>query len=153
MAGMHLQPYRCPELRSGPRGAELFKQRAKLAAKLHEVDFELTTTPEVYAMAMDVWTWLKKQRGWSLTSSAGLYSRCQWDEDREEEYGRGALFTITTEGPLYDMINYGLGPAADKVHTRFVEFLETKYNIYYELGFAWSLHFYPIQGPGRIWEE
>lgn len=61
----------------------------------------------------------------------------QWDNERGEPYGRRALLTATFEGPIYALMNTGTG-FPDKLVTA----LDTL-GVYYEQGFAWSLHVYP----------
>ena len=50
----------------------------------------------------------------------------------------GDILTMTFEGPLYDMINYGDWP---KAMERFNAILD-KYGVWYELGEAWNLTLY-----------
>jgi hypothetical protein len=138
------QAYKCDEM-LGPRPphhSKLYDRARKLQDELHWIEFELTSSPENYDLAMKLWDWLKRKRNWGLTSSAGLYSRCQWDIERNEEFGRDALFTLTTEGPLYDLLNYGEGPESGKMIEKFDAYLDSL-GIYYEMGYGWSLHFYP----------
>ena len=52
---------------------------------------------------------------------------------------------MTFEGPLYEALNYGewggykAGGAVD-----FLTETSRKYGFYYERGYAWSAHFYPL---------
>jgi hypothetical protein len=74
----------------------------------------------------------------------GLYSKTSWRE-RGEPYGNDASFSMTFEGPLYEALNYGewggykAGGAVD-----FLTETSRKYGFYYERGYAWSAHFYPL---------
>ncbi len=54
------------------------------------------------------------------------------------EFNNPNTITMTFEGPLYMVLNYG--PA--KTEAEFLK-LFTKYGLYYELGYAWSLAAYP----------
>lgn len=103
------------------------------------IDFELESSPEVYEAAMKVWAWLKRR---GLTYDAAIFSRYRWDTVRNERYGRGALFTITHEGPLNELVNYP-SKAQMKVLRQFDAML-SGLQLFYEMGYAWSLHFYPV---------
>lgn len=55
------------------------------------------------------------------------------------EYNNPNTITMTFEGPLYHEINYGNGKVENDLNKIFEQ-----YNLYYELGYAWSLAAYPI---------
>jgi len=55
------------------------------------------------------------------------------------EFNNHNTITMTFEGPLYHILNYG--PA--KTEQAFLK-LFNKYGLYYELGYAWSLAAYPV---------
>ena len=119
------------------------KQR-KLQNELAAVEEEIIAAGEAEGMKLGrkVWDWLEKQPDLNLTYDANLYSQHDWDVQRGERYGRDALFTIASEGPLARMINGEYGREGYQVVERFNEFLE-RLGIYYEMGYSWSLHFYP----------
>jgi hypothetical protein len=94
-------------------------------------------------IAKRIWTWLERH---DLTYDARLYPKKQW-RARGETFGTDALFTIVTEGPLYELINYAETPSAARLLAAFTEYVEAQ-GVWYELGYAWSLHFYP-QEPTR----
>lgn len=53
------------------------------------------------------------------------------------EYANPDLITMSFEGPLYHEINYGNGKTYEDLRKFF-----NKYNLYFELGYAWSLSLY-----------
>jgi ubiquitin-protein ligase len=81
--------------------------------------------------------WLRKH---DLLYDTKVYTPDEWLA-RGEKYGERSLLTITTEGPLYDMMNDGWNP---RLYEKFQAFL-TSIGIWYELGYAWSIHLYPKQ--------
>lgn len=125
------------------REQELYAKQRKLEEQLMLVNFELESEPEAFQLGMDVWSWLKRQPGRKLTYDAGIYSQYRWDSIRSEPYGREALFTITSEGPLGRTINYAEHPDDVRLVERFERML-AGHGIYYEMGFSWSFHFYPL---------
>jgi hypothetical protein len=61
------------------------------------------------------------------------------------EYGNDAVLNLTFEGPLYREFNVpweSHPPFA--VQERTYE-IQQQFGLYHELGYAWSMHFYPIQ--------
>jgi hypothetical protein len=127
-----------------PRGGKKASRKAKPAtwtapkAKTGKKTSSNVSDDDKGAM---VWAWLKN-RGDDLTFDAKLWSADEWHK-RGEDYGEGALFTITTEGPLNGIINgHYSGPEVDKTLRDFDKMLKGL-GIYYELGNSWSLHFYP----------
>lgn len=69
-----------------------------------------------------------------------FYSPKEW-KDRGEQFGDGALASVTFEGELYDAINnneFGTN-IAEKIRSDLEQ-----HNLYYEQGYAWSMHIYPI---------
>jgi len=101
------------------------------------------TLPHVSDVPNAVMAWLK-ERG--LTYDTHLYTPEAWRR-RGEKYGNGSLFTITTEGTLNHILNYPESKADLLLIDQFQAFLK-ELGIYYEQGFAWSLHFYQT-GEGR----
>lgn len=55
------------------------------------------------------------------------------------EFNNPNTITMTFEGPLYHVLNYG----PEALEQKFLKVFE-KYGLYYELGYAWSLATYPI---------
>jgi hypothetical protein len=54
------------------------------------------------------------------------------------------FLTMTFEGPFYDAINYNISAKySDKIMKEFDKII-SKYNKYYELGYAWSLALYNV---------
>jgi hypothetical protein len=96
-------------------------------------------TPEDVKTAVE--KWLKERE---LFRDTRVYTREEWRE-RGEPYGNGAVATIATEGPLYAIMNYGEAPRTLELLIGFLE----KMGLWYELGYAWSIHLYPHE-PGRI---
>lgn len=118
-------------------------RRRRLAGELMLVDFELEADPAAFDVGMAVWDWLKRQRDWDLTYDAHIYSRYRWDQLRNEPHGRDAIFTITTEGPLGRTLNYPEQAADYRLIDRFARMV-ADLGIFYEMGYSWSLHFYPV---------
>lgn len=58
---------------------------------------------------------------------------------KQVEFNNPQTITMTFEGPMYHDINYGSGKILDKINKR-----ATKYGLYAELGYAWSLALYKI---------
>lgn len=83
---------------------------------------------------------LKKFLATAYGAGTKVYTKRDWN-DRGEQYGRTADLTLIIEGsPLYAALNYGEpGWEAD---TKLRE-LAAANGYYYELGHAWSVHFYP----------
>lgn len=96
--------------------------------------------PHVSDVPNAVMAWLGKNH---LTHDTHLYTPEEW-KARGEKYGQGSLFTITTEGSLNHLINYPETAADARLLEQFGRFLE-KLGVYYEQGYAWSLHFYPTR--------
>ena len=73
-----------------------------------------------------------------------LYTQSQW-QDRGEPYGNTAAGgTLITEGDLCAGLNYGFPRDGDwQLMEEFQTFL-AGHGYWYELGFHWSLHFYPL---------
>ena len=98
-----------------------------------------TKTPHIDDIPNAVFAWLKTKK---LSFEAKLYTPEAW-RARAEKYGSDSLFTITSEGPLNRLINYPDSKADVKLINSFEKYLE-KLGIYYELGYAWSFHFYRV---------
>jgi len=88
-----------------------------------------------------------------LDHDAFVYTRDEW-RARGEPYGNDAVVTVAAEGPMYHLFNGGpprdeLGRAAWQAQIdTFNAWLE-RYRLFYEQGFAWSFHFYPLDAHGN----
>lgn len=75
-----------------------------------------------------------------LRGDAKLYSKTEWKE-RGEPYGNEAALTLVIDGsPMFEALNCGEGNGW-KTMEAFQEAVESC-GFWYELGFAWSVHFY-----------
>jgi ubiquitin-protein ligase len=92
------------------------------------------------ALKANVEFYLSKKK---LNHDARVYKQAEW-QARKEKYGNEAVLTITTEGPLYSLLNDGSWPEAAEEITDLNSFLESM-GVYWELGYAWSVHLYPIR--------
>ncbi|MBY0480833.1 MAG: hypothetical protein K2Q21_05710 [Chitinophagaceae bacterium] len=81
--------------------------------------------------------WLKKN---SLDSDSHIYTQEEWRK-REEPYHNDADYIITTEGGLFQILNFG-DPADYGI--QFSDLLES-FNYFYELGHSWNLGLYKIE--------
>jgi hypothetical protein len=77
-----------------------------------------------------------------------LYSPEQWDNERGEKYGRGALLTaVIEESSWYNILNgnYQYPEDCEAVEDALerLQELEEKFGVWHELGYAWSIHWYP----------
>lgn len=79
--------------------------------------------------------WLRMNE---LLYDTRAYTPKEWEE-RGEKYGGGSVLTITTEGPMYEMLNDGWNPRLNEKWEQFLVGLR----LWYELGYAWSVHLYP----------
>lgn len=109
--------------------------------------------PEIFIMGKLEWTpsrptpkdpqelktlvtnWLRAR---DLLYDTWVYTPDEWRE-RGEKYGERSLLNIATEGRLYDMMNAGSDP---HLYKEWEEFLDS-HRLWYELGYAWSIHLYP----------
>jgi hypothetical protein len=98
-----------------------------------------------------VWDWLVANK---LTHDTHIYSHKEWNVDRGEDYGESAVFVITSEGELYNVINGHYGPGGWEIEEQFRKFLKSL-GLWYEPGHAWSYSIYPLDeeeeagvGPG-----
>lgn len=58
-------------------------------------------------------------------------------EDYFDYYNENHILSMSFEGPLYDLLNYGSG-------SRVLETVFAEYGVYYELGNSWNLSVYPV---------
>ena len=92
--------------------------------------------PDADKAAEAVWKWVAKN---NLKGDALIYSSKGW-ADRGESMGKGSLFTIVTDGsPLYELTNEHF----DHPLYHELERLQDKLGVYHELGYGWTMHFYP----------
>ena len=96
-------------------------------------------------LAARIEKWLKDYKSdghdMELMYDARVYTQEQW-KARGEKYGNDAVVSITTEGPLYMVLNSEYGEAGWKIEEDFRNFLESLGGYHYELGYAWSVHIY-----------
>ena len=82
-----------------------------------------------------------------LDRDVHFYTNKQWAE-RGEKTGNGAIFSMTFEGAFYYLYNHPRTDHDVKLITEFHNII-AKYNLRYEMGFSWSLHFYQ-QEPANV---
>jgi hypothetical protein len=71
-----------------------------------------------------------------------FYSTEEWQE-RGEQFGRNALLTIVIEeSPWYNVLNGLVDSKAAADASDALEDLMEEHGVWYELGHAWSMHFY-----------
>jgi hypothetical protein len=63
-----------------------------------------------------------------------VFTQEEWRK-RGEAYGNNAPFVITTEGPFYDIYNYGTLP---ETRDRF-DAIAAKHGYYFEPAYAWMI--------------
>lgn len=76
-----------------------------------------------------------------LDRDVHFYTNDQWAK-RNEKVGNGAILSMTFEGAFFYLYNHPRTDDDVKLLAEFHEIL-AKYGLYSEMGFAWSLHFYP----------
>jgi len=70
-----------------------------------------------------------------------FHTRKQWDKERGEKYGNEALLNcVIEESGWYMVLNGYSGPYEAATELRQ---LEEQHGVYHELGYAWSMHWYP----------
>lgn len=79
-------------------------------------------------------------RSLDLWHDAQWYSKTAWRE-RGEPYGNDAPLSLTFEGPLYEVFNYGESRMAQDVYERTLQIAQ-QHGFWFELGFGWSMHFH-----------
>jgi len=93
----------------------------------------------VEAMRQELEDYWRAQDLWFDTR---WYTPQEWAE-RGEEYGHKAVLNLTCEGPLNHALNYGWEEHPPfHTQTRSQEIAEA-HGYWFELGYAWSVHFYP----------
>lgn len=94
----------------------------------------------VEALRKDLDAWLDADGG-RLRGDARIYSAEEW-ADRGEPYGRTSALTLTIDGsPLYMALNHG-EPSWDIMEE--LDAIANRHGYWWELGYAWSVHFYPL---------
>jgi hypothetical protein len=79
-----------------------------------------------------------------LAGDALWYSATEW-RDREEDYGNDAALTLVIDGsPMYPVLNL-THPADHATYEEFSRCVESL-GYWFELGYSWSVHFYPRRG-------
>lgn len=96
------------------------------------------TIQQPEALKEEVEDWLKRRDLWYDTE---VYTEREW-ADRQEPYGHDATVTITTEGPLYEIVN-DPSPTHERLLSDFSDFLRSL-GYWWEPGYAWSIHLYPL---------
>ena len=92
--------------------------------------------------------WLRRKK---LDHDVGFYTAEQWAA-RGEEYGQGSVATITTGPDLHGVVNHYYEDSFE-LEEQFKAKLETL-GLYPELGYAWSVHLYPLPPePGPLTER
>jgi ubiquitin-protein ligase len=76
-----------------------------------------------------------------LDFDARVHTQEEWRR-RGEKYGNDAVVTITTEGPLGRLLNYGDWPGSEEEIEDWSRFIVSM-GLYWDLGYAWSVHLYP----------
>ena len=71
-----------------------------------------------------------------------FYTPDQWAM-RGESIGEGALLSMTFEGTIYEHLNYNGLEGYTFALMESINAELNKLGVYYEQGFAWSLHVYP----------
>jgi hypothetical protein len=90
--------------------------------------------------AAKVWAWLKKTEGGEYAYDAKLWTPDEWRKHGSDP--GSAVFVITTEGPLYQLVNGHFdAPAADKLLRDFNKMLKSL-GLWYDMGSAVELYFY-----------
>lgn len=97
----------------------------------------MPTKPDVPGLRAALAAWLKAN---DMGPDVRIYSAEEWEE-RREPLGECALLHLTFEGPLYELVNYGIGPNATALYEEFLRIPE-RFGCWVEFGFAWSAHFY-----------
>ena len=77
-----------------------------------------------------------------LDHGSSVYTGDEWHA-RGERYGKGSVVTVTTEGPLGHLLNGYVEEGSEELINDWDRFLKTL-GLYWELGYAWSVHLYPI---------
>ena len=92
--------------------------------------------------------WLRRKR---LDHDARFYTAEEWAA-RGEEYGRGSVATITTGPDLHGVLNHYYEDSFE-LEEQFRAKLGSL-GLYPELGYAWSVHLYPLPPePGPLTER
>jgi len=71
-----------------------------------------------------------------LDTDVAFYTQKEW-KDRGEPFGNDAVLSMTFEGSLYEVLNYGGGELNDEFYA-----IAERHGYMVEMGYAWSAHFY-----------
>lgn len=99
------------------------------------------TSPVDSPLAVLQWEIVKWAVRHGLYHDVWFYSTRDW-ADRKESVGNQALFTMTAEGALMDVIYRGIGE--QELRDQFDAMVDAT-GLYYEFGYCWSVHFYTKQ--------
>ena len=99
---------------------------------------ELAGDVGIYYNNKRTWITQKLDKDWNST-----WIREDEDNINPHDYFKYAAYnhiiSISTEGPLYDRLNYGSGSFPKELEQIFDD-----YGIYYEMGDSWNLSFFPV---------
>jgi hypothetical protein len=82
-------------------------------------------------------------RSHELYEMVDFYDQAAW-RARGEDVGRSAILTMTFEGPVYRIMNYPNDKIEDKWQQAIYDIIED-FGCMAELGYAWSMHIYPLE--------
>lgn len=140
--------FKTPGSAAHGRAAHVFTDREQALAAVRELirdgAVEIIVTPDRHPTARlrdEFMEYLRK------SYDSVLDVRCYFPEEwrrRGERYGEGALLTATIEGhPLSrDLNGYSEDKGARRRYEAFDRWCEER-GYFWELGYSWSLHFYP----------
>jgi len=67
-----------------------------------------------------------------------VWSKAEWAK-RGEQYGNTSPFVITTEGPFYEMYNYGTYADIPVDYADKLRAIAKRHGYYFEQGYAWMI--------------
>jgi hypothetical protein len=76
-----------------------------------------------------------------LDTDVCFYTPAEWNA-RGESVGDGSLATLTFEGPLYSVLSLNNGVEYFDEIDQGLKTVLDEFGLYYECGYAWSMHFY-----------
>lgn len=100
----------------------------------------------VEALGRAVTALLKRER---VGEDTRFYPQAEWQR-RGEAHGNGAAATLTMEGPFNHMMNGHYGDADARRTVKRFYALVASLGYRAELGYAWTLHFYPEPEAARV---
>lgn len=107
--------------------------------------------PELASAAvtiLELYDWLRRKK---VLNDLAIYTQWDWRvREGQDAIGAGAPITITAEGnELMYGLNYGETKFQRKLVDEFTAFVEER-GYYWELGYSWSCHLYPITQTPKI---